>query len=159
MKNWKKELDEKIHKAMKEKDEDSLRALKMLKTELTNEEVKNEREELEEEQIMEVIQRAVNRRKESIEEFKKVGKEDRVKEEEAELKILMQYMPEQMSKEEVARIVDQVIEETKAESMKDMGKVMGKIMPQVKGKADGKMVNEIVKQKLGTESDGSEKEQ
>lgn len=150
MKDWKKELQEQIKNALKSGNKVRLNVLKMLKTDLTNEEIKNNREELTEEQVNAVIQRAVKKRKESIEEFKKAGKEDRVLEEENELKILMEFMPEQLTEEELKKVVDGVIEKVKAQSMKDMGKVMKEVMSMVKGKADGKIVNQIVRGKLSS---------
>ncbi len=148
MKDWKKEINEQLKLAIKNKDTTRLNVLKLLKTELTNEEVKNEREELTEGQVIQVIQRAVKKRKEAIEEFRKVGQEERANEEEAELKILMEFLPEQLSREEIEKIVDEIIKETGAETMKDMGKVMSAVMPKVKGRADGKIVSEIVRNKL-----------
>jgi len=148
MKDWKNEINEEIKNALKNKNEVRLRVMKMLKTELTNEEVKNNRKELTEEQVLQVIKKSAKNRRESIEEFNKVGKSDRAKEEEAELKILMEFLPEQLSEEEIEKIVDDTIKEVSAESIRDMGKVMSAVMPKVKGKADGKKVNEIVKAKL-----------
>ena len=84
-------------------------------------------------------------------EMNKVDKPERAKEEEAELKILMEFMPEQMSESEITQIVEKAISDTGAESMKDIGKVMGQVMPQVKGKADGKLVNEIARGKFTPE--------
>ncbi len=148
MKEWKKIIDKQIKQAIKEKDNIRLNVLKLLKTDLINEEVKNNRQTLEEEQIMRVIQRAVKKRRESIEEFKKVGQDDRAKVEEEELKILMEFLPKQLSEEEIEKIVNEAIKEANAETMKDIGKVMAIVMPKVRGRADGKIVSEIVKNKL-----------
>lgn len=148
MKDLKDEIQSKIKDALKTKNRAMLNALKLLKTDITNEEVKKNREELTEEETISIIQRNVKKRKEAIEEFKKVDQPDRAKEEEDELNILMEFLPEQMSEEEIIKVIEKVIADTGAESMKDMGKVMGQAMPLVKGKADGKLVNEIVRQKL-----------
>lgn len=148
MKDWKKEINEQLKLAIKNKDTVRLNVLKLLKTELTNEEVKNERKELTESQVIQVIQRSVKRRKEAIEEFRKVGQDDRVAEEEAELKILTEFLPEQLTSQEVERIVDETIREVGAETLKDMGRVMSAVMPKVRGRADGKIVSEIVRNRL-----------
>lgn len=148
MKDWKKELNEILIKATKEKDTVRLNVIKMLKTDLTNEEIKNNREELKEDQIMAVIQRAVKQRKEAMEEYEKAGKEDRVKEEKDELTILMEFMPEQLDQNKLEEIVKETINETEAESMKDFGKVMGSVMQKVKGQADGKTVQDTVRKLL-----------
>ncbi len=146
------ELKDKILNDLKEaiKTQDKKRAsvLKMLKTDITNEEIKNNREELNDEQIMTVIQRAAKQRRESIEEYKKAGQDHRAAEEQQELEIISVYLPEQLSETELKEIIEKVIADTNASSMKDMGKVMGKVMPLVKGKADGKLVNSIVKDLL-----------
>ena len=88
-------------------------------------------------------------RKDSIDEFKKGGREDLVAQTEAEIAVLMPYLPEQLSEEEVRALVQEAIATTNATTPKDMGKVMGQLMPKVKGRADGKMVNTIVKELLG----------
>ena len=137
-----------MKEAIKNKDKTRLNVLRMLKTDLLNEEIKNNRQPLTEEQVNQVIMRNVKRRKESIEEFKKAGAEERVKEEEAELKILMEFLPEQLSDEELEEIINKAIEETGAETIKDLGKVMKLVMSKVKGRADGKKVNEMVRAKL-----------
>ena len=148
MKDWKKELNDMFIKAMKDGDKVKTGVLKMLKTDLTNEEIKNNREELKEEQVDTVIQRAAKKRREAMEEFRKVDKMDRVKEEEDELKVLQEFLPEQMDEKEVEKVIDETIKAVGAEDMKDLGKVMGAAMGKLKGKADGKLIQELVKQKL-----------
>ena len=148
MKDWKKELNDMLIKAMKDGDKVKTGVLKMLKTDLTNEEIKNNREELKEEQVDTVIQRAAKKRREAMEEFRKVDKMDRVKEEEDELKVLQEFLPEQMDEKEVEKVIDETIKAVGAEDMKDLGKVMGAAMGKLKGKADGKLIQELVKQKL-----------
>ncbi|MBU1077766.1 MAG: GatB/YqeY domain-containing protein [Spirochaetes bacterium] len=148
MKNWKKELNDIVTKALKEKDTVTVNVIKMLKTDLTNEEIKNNREELKEEQVISVIQHAAKQRKESIEEYKKVNKPERAKEEEEELKILEKFLPDQLDAKKLEKIIDETLKEVKAEDMKDFGKAMGAVMQKVKGQADGKMVQDLVKKLL-----------
>ena len=99
--------------------------------------------------VIALISKEVKMRKDSIEEFKKGGREDLVEQTEAEIAVLMPYLPKQLSEEEVRALVQEAIANTNATTIKDMGKVMGQLMPKVKGRADGKMVNTIVKELLG----------
>lgn len=148
MKDWKTELNNLLKEALKKRDSVKSSVLKMLKADLTNEEIKNNREELTEDQIDTVIRRAVRKRREAIEEFKKVERLERAEEEEKELKLLMEFLPEQLDEKELGNIIDETIKEINAESIKDIGKTMGIVMSKVKGKADGKMVQELVRKKL-----------
>lgn len=103
----------------------------------------DERIELNDEAILDIISKQVKQKKDSINEFKKGNRDDLVSQTEQEINILMEYLPPQLSEEELELIVKQAIEETEANSMKDMGKIMGKVMPQIKGRADGSLVNKI----------------
>lgn len=99
--------------------------------------------------IIEVIAKEIKQRRESIEAYEKGNRQDLVDKEKAEMVILQEYMPAQMSSDEVAAIITAVITEVGAKGPGDKGKVMQKLMPQVKGKADGGMVNNIVTEMLG----------
>jgi uncharacterized protein YqeY len=103
---------------------------------------------LTDEEEMQALMSVAKKRKESIEQFKAVNRLDRAAEEEQELEIIHSYLPEQLTEEKIAELVDQVIKEVGASSPGDMGKVMGKIMGQVKGRADGRLVQTVVQQKL-----------
>jgi uncharacterized protein len=103
---------------------------------------------LTDEEEIQALMSAAKKRKESIEQFKAVNRLDRAAEEEKELEIIHSYLPEQLSEEKIAELVDQVIKEVGATSPGEMGKVMGKIMGQVKGRADGRLVQTVVQQKL-----------
>lgn len=87
-------------------------------------------------------------RRDSIEEFKKGGREDLIAKTQAEIDVLMPYMPAQLSEDEVRELVKAAVVETGAATPKDMGKVMGVLMPKVKGRADGKLVNTLVRSML-----------
>ncbi|NPA15621.1 MAG: GatB/YqeY domain-containing protein [Deferribacteres bacterium] len=137
-----------MKEAMKAKDMAKVSTLRLLLSEIKNKEI-DKKGELSDEEIYALIQKAVKQRKESIEQYKSAGREDLVQKEEAELKILEAYLPEQLSEEELEKIIDEAIKEAEAATMKDMGKVMRLVMPRVKGRADGKVVNEMVKRKLG----------
>lgn len=103
-----------------------------------------EQSKLGDEEIIDVISSEAKKRRDSIEEFTKGGRQDLVDKEIAELEIIKKYLPEQMSEEAVKEIAKKAIEETGAAGPKDTGKVMAKIMPQVKGKVDGSIVSKIV---------------
>ncbi len=147
MKEWKKEIDGLIKDSLKSRDRIKANVIRMLKADLVNEEIKQNKD-LTEEQVVQVIQRAVKKRKESIEEYKKVNQETRVQEEENELKILMPFLPEQLNEDEMIKIIDEIIREMQPVGMKDFGKVMSAVMQKAQGRAEGKMINELVKKKL-----------
>ena len=143
------QLLEDMKAAMKAGDKLRLETIRGLRSQIKNAEIDKGRE-LSEEEVIQVLMNAAKKRKESIELYRQGNRMDRAEEESRELEIIQEYLPEQMSEEEIARLVDKVIKEVNASSPKDMGKVMGKIMPQVKGRADGKVVQKIVQQKLAT---------
>src|SRR6056297_57688 len=143
----KKQIKEDLNKALKAKEKGKVSVLRMVNAEIKNEEI-DKKEDLTDEDIIKIIFKELKKRKEGLEEFKKAGRDLIVKKEEKQIQILEDYLPEQMSKEEIEELVEKVIEETRAEGMSDMGKSMKEIMPKVKGKADGKIVNSIVKEKL-----------
>lgn len=139
-----------LKKAMKERNEVKVRTLRMVIASIKNWEVENTKE-IDDDGMITVLTKEAKRRKEAIEEYRKAGREDLMRAEEEELKIIESYLPERMSEEEIKELVLKTIEEVKATSPKDLGKVMKVIMPKVKGRADGKLVNEMVRKIL---SDG-----
>lgn len=98
--------------------------------------------------VVDVIFREVKQRRESIADFEKGNRQDLVDQTQKEIEILLDYLPQQLTEDEIAEIVRSAVNELGATSMKDMGKVMSMIMPSVKGRADGKLVSQIVKQFL-----------
>lgn len=137
-------LDQEMVSAAKSKDKVRLSAIRMLKSSLHNKEIDLMRP-LNESEVMQVLSSMIKQRKDSIEQFAKGGRTDLVEKEEAELKILLEFMPAQMSEEEVDAVIKKTIEEAGAVSIKDMGKVMKVLMPKLTGVADGKIVGEKVK--------------
>jgi len=137
-------LNDEMVIAAKAKDKVRLSAIRMLKTALHNKEIDLMRP-LNETETLQIISAMVKQRKDSIEQFAKGGRNDLVEKEEAELKVVQEFMPAQMSDDEVEGIIKKAIAEAGAVSIKDMGKVMKVLMPQLTGKADGKMVGEKVK--------------
>lgn len=100
------------------------------------------------EDVLAVLQKEVKQHRDSIEQFGNAGRQDLVDKESKELTILQKYLPEQMSEEDIRKLVAGAIDQTKATTMQDIGKVMGVLMPQIKGKADGNLVNKITRELL-----------
>lgn len=133
--------------AMKAKDKDKLSVLRMLKGSLQLENI-NKGKELTDDVVIDVISREIKQRKESIAEFTKGGREDLENETAKEIDILKAYLPEQLSEEEIEKIIDQVFASVAPTSAKDMGKVMKEVTPLVKGKADMSHVSALIKERL-----------
>ena len=140
-------LNEEMVSAAKAKDKIRLSAIRMLKTALHNKEIDLMRP-LNESEIMQILSVLVKQRKDSIEQFAKGGRTDLVEKEEAELKVVQEFLPAQMSDEEVETLINKAIAESGAVSVKDMGKVMKILMPQLTGRADSKAAGEKVKEFL-----------
>ena len=134
--------------ALKAKNEIRLSTLRMLKSALQYAEIGQARIKLTDDDVVKTISTLCKQRKESIEQFKKGGREDLVQKEEKELEILQEFLPAQLGPEELESIVKEAIRETGATSMKEMGQVMKVVMAKVPGRADGKLVNQIVRSKL-----------
>ena len=130
--------------AMKEKNEAKLSTLRMLKAATKNKEIEKKVKSLSETDILEVIQKQVKQRKDSIADFQKANRQDLVKKEKNEITILEQYLPKPLSEAELKVLIQKAVQTVGAKTKADMGKVMKEIMPQVIGKADGKQVNQIL---------------
>jgi uncharacterized protein len=141
-------IDEDLKQAMRARDERRLSVLRMIRAGVKNAEVAA-RKTLDEPGIAGVVSKEVNEHRDSLEEFRKAGRDDLVAKEEAELAILLEYQPEQLTRDQVAALVGETIAQTGASGAKDKGKLMSALMPQVRGKADGRMVNEVVTELLG----------
>ncbi|CUT03288.1 GatB/YqeY domain-containing protein [Candidatus Chrysopegis kryptomonas] len=146
----KEKLQEDLKNAMKSGDKIRLEVVRMLQTMLKRKEIerKGEGKDLTEEDEIQVIKSEIKKRKEAIELFEKGGRNDLAEKERKELEILNEYLPEQMSEEEIKNFVEKVIQEIGATGPKDLGKVMGAVMKELRGKADGALVQKIVKEKL-----------
>ena len=147
MSELKKCITDDMKSAMKAKDRQALKAVRMILEAIKQKEI-DERIELNDAQVMTVIQKMVKQRKDSISQFSDAGRTDLVEIEEAELEIINNYMPEQLSDEEVTSVVDKAINDSGANSMKDMGKLMGMLKSQLQGKADMSLVSQLIKSKL-----------
>jgi uncharacterized protein YqeY len=144
-------FDDKLNREMvaaaKAQNKLRLSAIRLIKTALHNREIDLKRK-LNETEILQLLSTMIKQRKDSIDQFRKGGREDLVGKEESELKIIMEFMPEQMSEEDIAGEIERVIQKVGAVGIKDMGKVMKDLMPKLTGKADGKVVGEMVKTRL-----------
>lgn len=140
-------LNSDMKEAMRNKEKDRLSVIRMVKASLQNEAIKLGKELSEDEELT-VLSREVKQRKDSLQEFEKAGRTDLANKIKTELTYIHEYMPKQLSEDELKELISQVIQELGATSKADMGKVMGKLMPLVKGKADGSVVNRIVLEML-----------
>jgi hypothetical protein len=143
-----KEINETLKSALKGGEKVKVSVLRMVMSEIGNKKIADRVKELDDEKVIDLIQKMARRHKESIEQFREGGREDLVMKETEELAVLDAYLPEQLSEEEVTRIISESIEHTGATSLKDMGKVMNDCMSRIKGGADGKLISRIVKEKL-----------
>lgn len=144
----KEKLLQDLKECMKEKKEIRKNAIQMVRAAILQVE-KDKAIELADDQIIEIIAKEVKKRKDSIEDYKKGGREDIVAQVEEEIAVLSEYLPVQLSKEEITVILKEIIQQTEATSMKDMGKVMKVAKEKMGASADGKTINEIVKELLG----------
>ena len=140
-------IQETLKEALKRQQRAEVATLRLLLSEIKNAEIAQQKS-ADDDKVLDVVTKEVKRRRESIEAFKKGNRSDLVAQEEAELAILMSYLPKQMSREEIMAVVRQVVNAVGARGSSDKGKVMSQLMPQLKGKADGKEVSEIVTELL-----------
>lgn len=137
-----------IKEAMKAKDSVKLNTLRFLQSAIKNREIELRPNPMTDDEAMGVLKKLVKQRKESIEQYKAGNRQDLVDQETAELKILEAYLPAQMTKEQVEKLVADVMAATGAKSIKDMGPVMKEVLARSGGAADNKLVSEIVRAKL-----------
>ena len=141
------EIQDAVKAAMKAGDRLTLSILRLLLSALHNEEIKSRRE-LSTEEIHRTLSTLCKQRTEAIELFRKGGREELAQKEEAELKVLQHFLPQQLSESEVRALIQSSIEEVGAKNVQDLGKVMKQVMPRVSGRVDGKRVNELAKELL-----------
>jgi uncharacterized protein YqeY len=140
-------LNSDMKQAMRDKEKKKLSVIRMVKSALQNEGIQHGRD-LTDDESLTVLTRELKQRKDSLQEYSKAGRDDLAEQAQEEIAILTTYMPEQLTEDDVRRIVNETISEVGASSKADMGKVMGAIMPKVKGKADGALVNKLVQEGL-----------
>ena len=140
-------LDKDMIEAMKSKDKDKLTVIRMVKASLKQEQI-DYKKEINDDLLIDVVNRQIKMRKDSISEFEKGNRTDLIEKTQAEIDILMNYLPEQLSKEEVNKIIDEIFAEVNPTGQKDMGKVMQQATAKLKGKADMKDVSTIIRERL-----------
>jgi uncharacterized protein YqeY len=140
-------IEEELRQARLARDEDRRDALSLVLNALQGAQKELQRE-LSDDEELQVLQRERKRRAEAAEAFRAAGREEQADDEEYELEVLEEFMPEPMSEEEIEEIIDDVISEVGATSIRDMGRVMAGVMHQVSGRADGSLVSQLVKEKL-----------
>lgn len=143
----KEKLAEDLKSAMKEKDIVRKNAVQMIRAGVLQVE-KDKKVTLDDEGVLDVIAKQLKQRRDSLPDYEKSGREDLISQLNAEIAVLMEYLPEQLSEEELRQIVADAVASTGAQSLKDMGKIMAAVMPKTKGRADGKMINNIAKELL-----------
>ncbi|WP_238654590.1 GatB/YqeY domain-containing protein [Paenibacillus piscarius] len=145
--NLSERLNEDMKQAMKSKDKFTLSTIRMVRSTIKYLEIDLKRP-LDDNEVLDILSREIKQRKDALQEFEAAGREELAATTKAEIEIIIKYLPEQLSEEEIKVIVQQTIQETGASSKSDMGKLMGALMPKVKGRADGKLVNQVVQQFL-----------
>jgi hypothetical protein len=144
----KQKLSDDLKQALRDRDRCRISVIRLIMSAIHNTEIAK-RAPLEESDILGVIAKEAKQRKESIEAFKQGDRQDLVDQEEAELAILKEYLPEQMSRDDIVAAARKVIDEVGAQEPRDKGRVMGKLIPQLKGRAEGQVINSIVTELLG----------
>ena len=143
----KEQLLQDLKEAMKEKDILKKDTITMLRAAIIQVE-KDSQKVLNDDDICGIVAKEVKKRKESVSEYENAGRQDIADNLQREIEILSKYLPEQLTEEEIAKMVEEAIAESGATGPRDMGKVMGILRPKTQGKADGKVVSDIVKEKL-----------
>lgn len=145
----KKEITASMKEAMKSKNKEKLNTIRLILSAIKQVEV-DERKQLSDQDIMQILGKMLKQRKESIKQFEVANRDDLVKKESFEIKIINEFLPEPLSKEELTDIISLTIKEANASSIKDMGKVMNLIRPKVQGKADMSEVSKYIKESLSS---------
>ena len=143
-------IEQDFKRAMEQGQRETLATLRLLKASLQNKEIelRPKKQKLNDEMAMEVIQREIKKRREAIEMFEKGGRNDLAEKEKKEAEILSKYLPEQLSDEEIRKVVLRTIQTFGAVGPQDLGRVIGKAMLELKGRAEGNKVREIIKKEL-----------
>ncbi len=141
------QIQDDVKDAMRARDKERIGALRLLSAAIKQIEV-DTREELDDAGVLAVLDKMTKQRRESLEQYEKAGREDLAAKERFELEVIANYLPEPLSSDEIAALVDEAIASTGAAGMQDMGKVMGQLKPQVQGRADMKALSGLVRERL-----------
>ncbi len=150
----KEQITSDLKTAMKAGDAIRRDTLRLIDSAIKNVEIERNKREvgLTEEEILEVIARAVKQRQDSIRQFEAGGRPDLAEKEKIELEIILPYLPAQLSQQEIEKVVTEILATSENPTLADLGKIMGQAMASLKGKADGNLVREIVKSQLESRS-------
>ncbi|EJO5347203.1 GatB/YqeY domain-containing protein [Clostridium botulinum] len=140
----KKTLQEHWKQALKAKEKEKASTISMVKAAILLAE-KNSGKTLEDSEIIDILSKEIKQRREALEDFKKGNRQDLIDKTNFEIQVLLRYLPQQLTEEEITEIIKKAVNETSANSMKDMKNVMSIVIPKTKGRADGKLVSEKVK--------------
>lgn len=143
----KERLADDLKSAMKNKDVIRKNVVQMVRAAVLQVE-KDNKVTLDDEGVLDVIAKQMKQRRDSLPDYEKSGRDDLIAELKAEMDVLAEYLPKQMTREEIYAVVEEAVKATGASSMKDMGKIMAVVMPKTKGRADGRVINEIAKELL-----------
>lgn len=143
----KQRIDQDMKEALKGKDSLKLGVLRMLKSEIRYKEI-DQGGALSDDEVISVISSSAKKRRDSIQQFQKGGRDDLVSQEKAELEVILRYLPEQLTEEKLSPLIRQAIQDAHATGPSDLGKVMKLILPQVKGKAEGKVIHQLITTQL-----------
>lgn len=141
-------ISEDVKNALRNQEKLKLSVLRMLLASIKNRIIELKNKELPDEQIVAVIGSEIKKRRDAVYEFEKVGRQDAADAEKDEISILMDYMPTQLTEDQIISLIDNTISELSIESIKDLGKLMKSLMPKTRGKADGALVSKLVRKKL-----------
>jgi uncharacterized protein YqeY len=141
-------ISEDVKNALRNQEKLKLSVLRMLLASIKNRIIELKNKELPDEQIVAVIGSEIKKRRDAVYEFEKVGRQDAADVEKDEISILMDYMPAQLTEDQIISLIDNTISELSIESIKDLGKLMKSLMPKTRGKADGTLVSKLVRKKL-----------
>ena len=139
----KERLTNDLKDAMKNKEQVRKSVVTLVRAAIKQKEV-DERVELDDVDVMDIVSKQLKQRNEALVDFKKAGRDDLISQTEEDIEILLTYLPKQLTDEELREYIKQAVEQVGATSVKDMGKIMGILMPKVKGKADGRRINNLV---------------
>ncbi|EHL14433.1 GatB/YqeY domain-containing protein [Peptoanaerobacter stomatis] len=139
----KERLTNDLKDAMKNKEQVRKSVVTLVRAAIKQKEV-DERVELDDVDVMDIVSKQLKQRNEALVDFKKAGRDDLISQTEEEIEILLTYLPKQLTDDELREYIKQAVEQVGATSVKDMGKIMGILMPKVKGKADGRRINNLV---------------
>ncbi|MBI2453447.1 GatB/YqeY domain-containing protein [Candidatus Peregrinibacteria bacterium] len=150
MSTLKERIQQDLTQAMRDKNEDKVSTLRLLKSAIMKWEVEGIRREASDEVIVGILMKEAKQRQDSIEQYRKGRREDLAQKEEREMQILKEYLPKELSDDELREVISETILQMNVKSPQDFGKVMSALMPKVKGRADGAKVSAMVKELLGS---------